>query len=328
MYDQSVLPVPLEDRFLPHEDWRWGYFTNAGGARLRTGWIDPRPRTRIRATAITLPGFGGFAEQWFELFRDLLDRGIAVRHLDWRGQGGSDRYLDNSHKMHSQGYERDMQDLHDFLTRFVEINLDRPVFFLAHSMGAHIAMRYLAERPDAVAGAFLTAPMLRVNTVRAPHGLVGAVAQTMTALGLGRSYLLGHEDWWFREHYPVEESRLSRDPVRYRVAQLYYRLEPSLRIGGGTWRWLHETFRSIGHLNRPSVLRNIRTPLYLASAGEDVIVDSSAQHRAARLLPDCHLEDYADAKHDIWMEVDSIRAPLLAALDGFLDDRVEAANRS
>jgi len=91
VYDQSVLPVPLQDRFLQHEDWRWGYFTNADGARLRTGWADPRPRSTVRATAITLPGFGGFAEQWFELFTDLLDRGIAIRHLDWQGQGGSDR---------------------------------------------------------------------------------------------------------------------------------------------------------------------------------------------------------------------------------------------
>ncbi len=322
MYDLSVLPVPLEDRFLQHHDWRWGYFTNADGARLRSGWIDPRPRKSIRATAITLPGFGGFAEQWFELFRDLLDRGIAVRHLDWRGQGGSDRCLGNSHKMHSWGYDRDIRDLHDFITRFAEYNHDRPVFFLAHSMGAHIVMRYLGERPSNVDGAFLTTPMVQVNTERSSPSVAAQVARLMTTTGMGRRYILGHEDWWFREHYPVEESRLSQDPVRYRVAQLYYRLEPGLRIGGGTWKWLHETFRSIRHLHRPPVLKNLTTPIYMASAGKDVIVRSDAQHAIARQLPDCVIEDFADAKHDIWMERDSIRAPLLAALDRFLDERL------
>jgi len=322
MYDQSVLPVPLEERFLQHDDWRWGYFTNVDGARLRTGWIDPRPRKAIRATAITLPGFGGFAEQWFELFRDLLDRGIAVRHLDWRGQGGSDRYLDNTHKMHSHGYDRDVRDLHDFLTRFAEYNHDRPVFFLAHSMGAHIAMRYLSERPSVVDGAFLTTPMLQVNTERSSPGVAAGMARMMTATGLGRRYILGHEDWWFREHYPVEESRLSQDPVRYRVAQLYYRLEPSLRIGGGTWRWLAETFRSMGHLHKPEVLQRITTPVFMASAGKDVIVRNDAQHAAARHLPDCTITDYPESKHDIWMENDAIRAPLLDALDTFLADRL------
>jgi lysophospholipase len=322
VYDQSVLPVPLQGRFLQHEDWRWGYFTNADGARLRTGWADPRPRSTIRATAITLPGFGGFAEQWFELYSDLLDRGIAVRHLDWNGQGGSDRHLGNSHKMHSRGYGRDVRDLHTFIEQFIEVNHDRPVFLLAHSMGAHIAMRYLAERADAVAGAFLTAPMLAIHTEKAPPTVVAQVAAAMTAMGLGERYILGHEDWWFREHYALEDSRLSQDPVRYRVAQLYYRLEPSLRIGGGTWRWLHESFRSIRKLRQPRVLREIRTPLYIASTGKDVIVDSRAHSRAARHLPDCTLEHFSDAKHDIWMESDAIRGPLLESLDRFLAEKL------
>jgi lysophospholipase len=322
MYDLSILPVRLEDRFLQHEDWRWGYFTNADGARLRAGWIDPRPRKSVRATAITLPGFSGFAEQWFELFRDLLDRGIAIRHLDWRGQGGSDRYLENGHKMHSLGYDRDVRDLHEFLTRFIEVNLDRPVFFLAHSMGAHIALRYLTERPDAVRGAFLTAPMLQVHTEKAPPAVAAQTARLMTWLGRGSNYIVGHEDWWFREHYPVEDSRLSQDPVRYRVAQLYYRLEPSLRIGGGTWRWLHETFRSIHYLRRPSALRRVTTPTYIASADNDVIVQNDAHRAAADVLPNCRIESHSEAKHDIWMEKDSIREPLLAALDRFLAEKV------
>jgi len=31
---------------------------------------------------------------------------------------------------------------------------------------------------------------------------------------------------------------------------------------------------------------------------------------------------YDDAKHDIWMETDAIREPLLATLDQFLADKV------
>ncbi|CAN0599742.1 unnamed protein product, partial [Laminaria digitata] len=117
-------------------------------------------------------------------------------------------------------------------------------------------------------------------------------------------------------------SRLSHDPVRYRVAQLYYRLEPSLRIGGGTWRWLHESFRSIRKLQQPRVLRDIRTPIHIASAGKDVIVDSRSHARAAQHLPDCAISEYDNAKHDIWMETDAIRDPLLAALDQFLIEKV------
>jgi lysophospholipase len=192
-------------------------------------------------------------------------------------------------------------------------------------MGAHIALRYLSTHPGSVNGAFLTAPMLGIKTDKAAPAVVAQVARAMTATGFGTRYILGHEDWWFREHYPVEESRLSQDPVRYRVAQLYYRLEPSLRIGGGTWRWLHESFRSIRHLRQASVLRKIESPIYIASAGQDVIVENAAHRAAALHLPDCHVEDYPDAKHDIWMERDAVRAPLLAALDRFLTDKVGVA---
>ena len=322
MYDQSVLPVPLQDRFLQHEDWRWGSFTNEDGARLRTGWADPRPSSTIRATAIALPGFGGFAEQSFELYNDLLNRGIAIRHLDWNGQGGSDRYLSNSHKMHSLGCSRDVRDLHAFIHQFIEVKHDRPMFLLAHSMGANIAMRYLAERSDAVAGAFLTSPMLSIRTKKAPPAVVEIIARAMTAFGFGERYVFGYGDWFFRERYALEDSRLSHDPVRYRVGQLYYRLEPNLRIGGGTWRWLHETFLSIRELRQLHILRDIRTPLFIASAGKDIIVDSKAHRRAAHHLPDCTLEYFSEAKHDIFMETDATRKPLLDALDRFLTEKV------
>ncbi len=69
-------------------------------------------------------------------------------------------------------------------------------------------------------------------------------------------------------------------------------------------------------------MREIRTPIHIASAGQDVIVDSRAHARAARHLPDCAVTHYDDAKHDIWMETDAIREPLLATLDQFLADKV------
>jgi len=144
----------------------------------------------------------------------------------------------------------------------------------------------------------------------------------MTAFGFGERYVFGYGDWFFRERYALEDSRLSHDPVRYRVGQLYYRLEPNLRIGGGTWRWLHETFLSIRELRQLHILRDIRTPLFIASAGKDIIVDSKAHRRAAHHLPDCTLEHFSEAKHDIFMETDATRKPLLDALDRFLTEKV------
>lgn len=307
--------VALAARFREPEGWRWGHFHNAAGAKIRYGTIEPLGTPR--ATVVGVPGFGGFAEQWFELVRDLTARGFAVRLMDWRGQGGSDHYLPNTHKYHAQGYGRDVADLQQFVGSIVRQESSRPLLLLGHSMGGHLGLRHLATHPGLFRGAFLTAPLLGVKTVKHAPGLVARVARLMNLIGLGTRYIPGHADWFFRPHYTVEDSTLSHDPIRYRVAQLYYQLKPELRIGGATWAWLDHTFRSVAWINRESVLRSIETPVFIVQAGADHLVDNALQDRAATLMPHAELHRFAGAKHDILMEKDEIRVPLLADLDRF-----------
>lgn len=307
--------VTLAPPFREPEGWRWSHFRNAAGAKIRYGAIDPAGTAR--ATVIGVPGFGGFAEQWFEVVRDLVARGHAVRLMDWRGQGGSDHYLPNTHKFHAQGYSRDVADLQQFLTEVVRADGSRPLLLLGHSMGGHLGLRHLATHPGAFRGAFLTAPLLGVKTVKHAPSVVARVARLMNLIGLGARYIPGHADWFFRPHYTVEDSTLSHDPIRYRVAQLYYQLKPELRIGGATWAWLDHTFRSVAWINREEVLRSIATPVFMVQAGADHLVDNALQDRAAKLIPQAELRRFPDAKHDILMEKDEIRLPLLAEFDRF-----------
>ena len=307
--------VTLAPQFREPAGWRWGNFRNAAGAKIRYGAIDPAGPAR--ATVVGVPGFGGFAEQWFEVVRDLTVRGFAVRLMDWRGQGGSDHYLPNSHKFHAQGYDRDVADLQQFLTEVVRAEGPHPLLLLGHSMGGHLGLRHLATHPGIFRGAFLTAPLLGVKTVKQAPTVVARVARLMNLIGFGRRYIPGHADWFFRPHYTVDDSNLSHDPLRYRVAQLYYQLKPELRIGGATWAWLDHTFRSVGWINRKEVLRRIATPVFIVQAGADHLVDNTLQDRAVNLMPQAELHAFAGAKHDILMEKDEIRLPLLADFDRF-----------
>jgi lysophospholipase len=317
---ESAPDVPaIDPRFHEVPGWRWGSFLNAEGMKLRFGWADPLGP--IRATIVTLPGFSGFAEQWFELFRDLLARGFAVRHLDWRGQGGSQRYLKNPHKMHSAGYDKDVADLQRFINRAMRRDSTRPMFLLAHSMGAHLALRYLHDHPGRFAGALFTSPMLQLRRLGYSSQ---SVVRLMLALGLGERYVPGHRDWVFRPEYSVEMSNLSHDPVRYRIGQLYYFNKPELRIGGATWRWLYETLHSARLINDDRYLRSIATPIAIAMAGKDEHVDNAATTRAARLLPNAKLLPFPDAWHDLWMEQDSVRNALLAQFETFLNEQIPA----
>ncbi len=141
-------PVPaLESRFLEPTGWRWDFFTNGQGKKLRYGMVMP-PAGKPDALVVVLPGLSEFCEKYFEIARAMLERNLGLFVLDWRGQGKSDRYLDNPHKRHSEGFDRDVADLHQLTTQQVlPAASGAPLVMLAHSMGGNIGLRYL-RRPS------------------------------------------------------------------------------------------------------------------------------------------------------------------------------------
>ena len=125
----------LEPRFLEPDGFHWGYFSNGDGAEIRYGWVELEVDSR--AIVVLLPGRSAHIEKYFEPVRSLLARGFAVWAMDWRGQGGSERYLDNSQKGYSLGFEHDVADLHQFITTIVK-RRGRLLFILTESFGGHL----------------------------------------------------------------------------------------------------------------------------------------------------------------------------------------------
>ena len=90
-----------EQRFSAPEGFAFGAFTNAKGARIRWGHVAP---AHPRGTIVRLCGFREPIEKYFETMHEELAQGFAVYAMDWRGQGGSARYLENPMKAHTEGY--------------------------------------------------------------------------------------------------------------------------------------------------------------------------------------------------------------------------------
>ena len=53
-------------------------------------------------------------------------------------------------------------------------------------------------------------------------------------------------------------------------------------------------------------------------AGQERLVDNAASRRVARLLPQCRVSVYPDARHEILMERDDIRSAFWRDTDDFL----------
>ncbi len=311
----------IPERFTEPEGWEWGRFTNAQGAGIRFGRLTV---DNPRAIAVIVTGFREFGEKYFEVVRDLNARGFDVWQMDWRGQGGSDHYLPDTHKPWYQGYDRDAADLQQFATEIVERPAGAPMFVLAHSMGGHITIRHLHDYPGTFDFAALTAPMLRINTGSIPKWIARPLAWSGNVIA-GESYVVGGSAWAYDPEFAVEDSDVSQDPVRFRVGEEYMRLKPELQLGSATYGWLRNAFKSIALINEPAYLSEIATPVLIASPRNDQIVLPAAHDDACAAMPGCELFPIADAKHEIWMERDEYRDPWLDRLDAFVDRQIEAA---
>lgn len=317
----KAFSTELEERFLAPAGWVWGTFVNADGAQIRYGRATPT--VGATATVVLVPGAGEFGEKYFEATRDLLSRGFAVWQMDWRGQGGSERYYDDPQRRGAAGYDRDGADLHQFVTEIVRPARDRAVILLAHSKGGHIALRYLHDYPATFDFAAMTAPMLNINTGGIPRPVAKGLTAFGNTVGLGRRYAPGQTPW-APEPETVEESDVSQDPVRFSVARTWEIRNPELRVGGYSYSWVANAYRSIKILNDEAYLVAIETPVLIATAGTDEVVDIPAQDRACGLMPACTQVQIPGAKHEIWMELDEYRNLWLAALDKFVAERSAA----
>jgi lysophospholipase len=308
----------------------WGRFNNTANASIRYGHVKPEGETL--GTLVILGGFREPAEKYFEVIRENVGQGFEVFTMDWRGQGGSDHYLpDEPMKSHHLGYDEQIATLHQFMQTIVVRDLSKPLVMVAHSMGAHIGLRYLNEHAGVFDAAILTAPMLNIGTDRKPpKPFVRLLSTLAVAAGCGTRYVPGGGPW-SAAHESINMATKTSDAERGQVQNRAYLENPQLQMGDPTYGWVYHTFRSIKILNRTDYLKSINTPILMQISGDEHIVDRKAAERASRLLPQCKRVDFPTAKHEIWMERDELRTPWLqeinACFDGCIRGKALAAGQ-
>ena len=328
---------------------KWGQFTNAQGAKVRFSFSPPPDLTAVKGHIVMLPGFKEPIEKYFEAMRDLHARGYAVWMMDWRGQGGSERYLPaHPHKAHHQGYEEQIETLHQFITHHVLPSkpADLPLHMVGHSMGGHLTLRYLHDhnQDDAdgnkgpITSAMLTAPMLDISTGAVPKPLARQMARFAKASGALDKFIPGGAGWRLPDpNAPVSAdpkakkeqqttsldlnpatSNLTSDFNRIGVMAVWFTRKPDLAVGDPTYGWIYHTLNSVDVLNQEAYLKAIKTPILMEISGDERVVVKTASERAASLMPNCTRLDIPESKHEIWMERDDLRQRWLTAVDSFL----------
>jgi len=295
--------------------WRAG-----DGARLRW-YCWTAVTTSKRGVLLLLNGRSEFLEKWDETSRDFAARGFDVFSLDWRGQGLSTRHLSGTDKGHIDHFDTYTADISGFFSEIVRpAASDRPIFMLAHSMGAHIGLRFLGDKAPSINAAVLVAPMIGFNTGGLGKKLAHSMAWIASRIGFAKHYTIGGGPYNPNKE-PFEGNVLTSDPIRYQVRNDYFEAYPELRVGGVTFGWLDAAFSSVKILNAERYLKTIQTPILIGQAGQERLVDNQAMDRAVGLLPNVALSRFADARHELFMERDETRRPLLERVDQFFADK-------
>jgi lysophospholipase len=295
---------------------RIGYFTTADGTTIRNALWSPASKNP-RGSVVLLGGRKEFLEKYTETAADLNQRGFVVFGFDWRGQGLSSRMLSDRLRGFVRSYDDYVQDLEEFFQRVVQPEAVRPIYLMAHSMGGHVALRYLHRQPAGIDKAVLVAPMLDINTKPFPRWLVQGLVRLGRHIGSGEALVPGSDK---RTNFdrPFEGNALTADPRRFAVEKNAVAQNPDLALGGVTFAWLTATFASIANIQRPGFLEEIRVPVLMVAAGTDRVVSVAAQKSACRRLPNCGLLIISEARHEILMETDAIRTRFWEAFDAFI----------
>jgi lysophospholipase len=274
------------------------------------------PGEGTKGSLLFLPGRGDFIEKYLESLDHWTRGGWRVTALDWRGQGGSGRLGGDALTGHIGDFTLWLDDLAGFWRAWSETR-EAPRVVVAHSMGAHLALRAAAEQRIDPAALVLSAPMLGLAG-RMPAAAMHQLTRACAAIGDDR-----RAAWKWRDDGTDELAwrgkLLTHDAARYADEMWWRRQRPDLVMGPGSWRWLERAYASMRGLARPGVLERIAIPVLILASVADRLVSFAAIERAARRIPNAELLRFGpEAAHEILREVDAVRNRAHERIDAFL----------
>jgi len=261
-----------------------------------------------------------------ELTFDLHQQGFNVFLIDHRGQGLSQRLLQNRHKGYVENFDHYAIDLQQFINDIVnptctdgldKLNQRKP-HLLAHSMGGAIAIRMMQLFPLSIKSAVLTSPMIAVNNGNIPNWLAKTIIYSGNTLDSWFSdeagYFIGQKGF---SSTSFTENELTQSSIRYQHFTELYQNNETIQLGGVTTHWLAESITA--NKNIFAHLDKLATPILLMQAGSDTVVSNEAQDEFCQQLHQINSQSCSDGKpfviknafHELLFEQDQYRTPAI-----------------
>ncbi len=298
-------PAPLYQDVAMGPEGGAAYWRHAAdGVRLRlAAW----PIREAKGTVLLFSGRTEYVEKYGQAAAAFQAGGYGVITLDWRGQGLSDRLLPDAAKGHVVHFADFQQDVQVLLDTAAELDMPRPYFLLAHSMGGMIGLRALINGLDVQAATF-SAPMWNIRFAAPARPVAWGLSWASRLLGLGHLYAPGTNVGSYVLATPFPGNELTTDADSYALLQTQMRRYPQLQLSGPTLNWLFEALsegRKLARIPSPEV------PTLTFLGSNERIVEPKAIIGRMQGWTQGRLELIQGAEHEVLMERPGIRERIM-----------------
>ncbi len=270
---------------------------------------------RRRGTILLLHGRSEFVEKYFETANDLRRRGFAAVTFDWRGQGGSQRFLRDRNKGHVDSFMEYVRDLDAVMKQVVLADCPPPYFILGHSTGSAVALLYARRARTQIERMVLLTPLLGIAG-RSRRFLL-LYSGLFQFFGMGESYVPGGGRTLVQTE-PFEGNPVTSDRQRHARTSAIIAARPDLGLGSPTVSWIHAAMRAAETFDSPDFPASVPMPVLMVMAGRESVVSNPAIERlSSRMKTGAHTL-IPGARHEILSEADVYRDQFWAAFDAFV----------
>ena len=287
------------------------YKATTDGIRVRTSfWAANDPV----GTVFVFPGRADYIEKYGGLANFCLSNNLNVIAIDWRGQGLSERLLDDKNIGHIEDFKNYQNDVDVIINEAKDAGLVKPWIIFAHSMGGLIGLRTIHDNPVFEKVVF-TSPMWGIQMPPILKSGASIIMSLISLIGKMETYAptTSPETRILNEEY--EFNKLTSDIRNFKLLRQQLIQHPDLQIGGPSSAWvsaaLDEIEFQIG--KEPPI-----TPALCFLGEKEEIIDNLAVREFCKNWDSCDLISIPDAKHDLLMEKKMILHSLFEKLEKFI----------
>ena len=295
----------MSEMVLPYLNLRrqTGYYERVKGVKI---YYEHYHSDNPKGVVVISHGFTESVRKYYESVYYMLQAGYSVWGADHRGHGKSFRHNGNPYVVHVLRFEDYVQDLKTLVeTRVIPASGDLPLYLYCHSMGGCIGAWLIESEPRLFRKAVLSSPMLGLSFGKIPTEIVYLGAQLKSIAG-GKSEPLQPVDG-----FPDADFENSCDSSECRY-QYYYRMRAGdlgLQVTSASMGWGMEAVKACKRVTSRTQTARIQIPVLLFQAGNDTVVENSAQNLFQSRVQSCTLQKIPGVKHEIFMADSEVLIP-------------------